>query len=153
MLTTMPTSEPNINLIKQTKSSSTLDFHIADKMTVKPIIAVTGATGLQGGSVINHLLQSGSFRIRGLSRDVSTSRSKELSERDVEMAAANMDDVESLKRAFKGCYGVYAVTNCWEHGWDAETRHGKNMVDAAKAVGIKHFVFSTMGNLQAKNAL
>lgn len=115
-------------------------------MTVKPMIAVTGATGLQGGSVINHLLQSAAFRVRGLSRDVSNARSKELSERGVEMVAANMDDVESLKRAFRGCYGVYAVTNCWEHGWDAETKHGTNMVDAAKAEGIKHFVFSTMGN-------
>jgi hypothetical protein len=63
----------------------------------------------------------------------------------VEVVEAELDDVESLKKAFKGAWGVYGVTNYWEHGDDGETRHGKNMVDAAKFAGVSYFVYATMG--------
>lgn len=45
--------------------------------------------------------------------------------------------------ALKGAYGVYGVTDFWEHGFDTEVRHGKTLVDAAKDVGVKHFIWST----------
>jgi len=34
---------------------------------------------------------------------------------NVELVAADLDDVESLTNAFKGCYGVFGLTNFWEH--------------------------------------
>ncbi|KAK4943314.1 hypothetical protein LTR10_017157 [Elasticomyces elasticus] len=112
--------------------------------TTRPLIAVAGCTGVQGGSVIKYLLKSGLFRIRGLTRNPSSIAARKLLGAGIEVVHAELDDVESLQRAFDGCHGVYAVTNCWEHGWDAETRHGKNMVDAAKENGVKHFIWSTM---------
>lgn len=109
-----------------------------------PLVAVAGCTGIQGGSVVRHLVDSGRFRVRGLTRNTSSIAAKALLDKGVEVVQADLDDVESLRRAFSGCHGVYAVTNCWEHGWDAETRHGKNMIDAAKEQGVKHFIWSTM---------
>jgi uncharacterized protein YbjT (DUF2867 family) len=109
-----------------------------------PCIAVTGCTGVQGGSVIEYLSKSGRFRLRGLTRDTTSVKAQELSKKGIDIVQADQNDVQSLEVAFRGCYGVYAVTNCWEHGWDAETRHGRNMVDAAKAEGVQHFVWSTM---------
>ncbi|KAI1611811.1 hypothetical protein EDD37DRAFT_658559 [Exophiala viscosa] len=111
---------------------------------VRPLIAVAGCTGLQGGSVIEHLVTSGQFRVRGLTRKPSSVAAKKLLARGIEVVQAELDDVDSLRRAFQDCYGIYAVTNCWEHGWNAETRQGKNMIDAAKEQGVKHFVWSTM---------
>ena len=57
---------------------------------------------------------------------------------------ADLDDPSSLERAFEGAYGVFALTDFWEHGAEGEIRHGKNMVDAAKKTGVRHFVYSTL---------
>jgi hypothetical protein len=58
---------------------------------------------------------------------------------------ANLDDVESLKSAFDGAYGVYGVTNYWEmFDVPREIRQGKNIADAAKAKGVQHTVWSTL---------
>lgn len=62
---------------------------------------------------------------------------------EIEIVVANLDDADSVLNALQGAYGVFGVTDFWEHGYDAEVRHGKNLVDAAKAVGVKHFVWST----------
>ncbi|KAG9093176.1 hypothetical protein FRC07_011518, partial [Ceratobasidium sp. 392] len=110
--------------------------------STKPIIAVCGATGFQGGSVIKHLLQDGRFAVRGLTRKPNSAHAKELTREGVDIVQANFDDVESLRKAFKGCYGVYAVTDYFD-AFDNETQQGINIVDAAKATGIKHLVFSS----------
>ncbi|KAG8717151.1 hypothetical protein FRC08_008098 [Ceratobasidium sp. 394] len=107
----------------------------------KPIIAVCGATGFQGGSVVKHLLRDGRFAVRGLTRNPESAHAKELSKNGVPLVQADFNDVESLRRAFNGCYGVYAVTDFFD-AFDQETQQGINIVDAAKATGIKHLVFS-----------
>jgi uncharacterized protein YbjT (DUF2867 family) len=61
----------------------------------------------------------------------------------VDVVEANLDDPKSVLTALQEAYGVFGVTNFWEHGYDAEVRHGKNLVDAAKTAGVKHFVWST----------
>jgi len=73
------------------------------------------------------------------------SRARALKENvpEIELVVADLDDVNSLKKAFDGAYGVFGLTDFWEHGYDGEVRQGKNLVDAAKAVGVKHFVYST----------
>jgi uncharacterized protein YbjT (DUF2867 family) len=117
------------------------------------LIAVTGATGAQGGSVCKFLLKDGKYKVRALTRNPE--KAKDLAAQGVEIVKADMDDVESLKEALKGCYGVYSVQNFWElmggiaqadaiKARDLEIKQGMNLADAAKAVGIKHFVHSTL---------
>lgn len=45
-------------------------------MTDKKVIVVTGATGLQGGSVANFLLEDGTFAVRAITRDVEKPKAK-----------------------------------------------------------------------------
>ncbi|KAG9093846.1 hypothetical protein FS749_013627 [Ceratobasidium sp. UAMH 11750] len=104
-------------------------------------IAVCGSTGTQGGSVINHLQRDGTFAIRALTRKPSSPRAKELAQSGVEVVYADYDDLESLIAAFRGCYGVYGVTN-WFEAFEGEREQGFNLVRAAKAVNIQHFVLS-----------
>lgn len=72
---------------------------------------------------------------------------KQLKEKypSIEVVKGDLNDNESIKSVLKGAYGVFAVTNFWEH-FNSETTQGKAVVDAAKAEGIKHFVWSTLDN-------
>jgi len=61
------------------------------------------------------------------------------------MVAADLDDVASLTAAFSGCYGVYCVTNFWEHfSPEKEVQQIENLAEAAKAAGVRHVVWSTL---------
>ena len=88
-------------------------------MAEKKIIAVVGATGAQGGGLVRAILsdRASAFTARALTRDINADKAKELATLGAEVVAADVDDVESLKRAFKGAYGAFCVTflGFWEH--------------------------------------
>ena len=61
------------------------------------------------------------------------------------MVSADLDDTESLKKAFNGAYGVFGVTNFWEHfSPEKETAQARNIADAALAAGVKHVIWSSL---------
>jgi uncharacterized protein YbjT (DUF2867 family) len=111
------------------------------------IIAVTGATGAQGGGLVRAIAADpqGGFRARAVTRDVNSDKAKALAALGAEVVAANMDDVESLKRAFAGAHGVFCVTPFWEHfSPEREFAQAEAMALAAKAVGVQHAIWSTL---------
>lgn len=115
-------------------------------MTEKKIIAVVGATGAQGGGLARAILSdpSGGFAVRAITRDVNSDRAKELAKLGAEVVAGDVDDLESLKRAFKGAYGAYCVTFFWAHfSPEKEIANASAMARAAKDAGIRHAVWST----------
>ena len=116
-------------------------------MADKKIIAVVGSTGQQGGGLARAILNdpSGGFACRAITRDPSKDSAKALAAKGAEVVAANLDDVDSLKKAFAGAHGVFCVTNFWEHfSGEKEKVQAKNMSDAARAAGVKHVVWSTL---------
>jgi uncharacterized protein YbjT (DUF2867 family) len=116
-------------------------------MAEKKIIAVIGATGTQGGGLARAILDdpNGGFGVRAITRDVNKDKAQALKARGAEVVSADLDDVESLKKAFAGAYGVYAVTNFWEHfSAEKEKAQAKNIADAARAAGVKHVIWSTL---------
>lgn len=110
-------------------------------------ILVTGATGAQGGSVVRHLLDSGSFEVRALTRDASSEKAQALRSAGAEVVSGNLEDPASLRAALEGCYGCFGVTNFWEY-FEREAELGRNLVDAVADAGIEHFVFSTLPNVK-----
>jgi uncharacterized protein YbjT (DUF2867 family) len=59
--------------------------------------------------------------------------------------AADVHDVESLKKAFAGAYGAYCVTFYWAHMQpDLEIAEIRNLAQASRAAGLKHVVWSTL---------
>jgi len=116
-------------------------------MADKKIIAVLGATGSQGGGLVRAILAdpNGGFAARALTRDVNSDKAKELAKLGAEVVAADIDDVESLKKAFHGAYGAYCVTFFWNHfSPDKEIANATAMAEAAKAAGVKHVIWSTL---------
>ncbi|NKE37084.1 NmrA/HSCARG family protein [Natronococcus sp. JC468] len=110
-------------------------------------VLVTGATGNQGGAVVEHLLESESeFDVRGLTRDASGETAQELSERGVTMVEGDLDDKESLEPHVAEVDAVFAVTNFWIQGYDAQVQQGKNIADVSSEAGVEHFVLSGVGS-------
>jgi uncharacterized protein YbjT (DUF2867 family) len=116
-------------------------------MAAKKVIAVVGATGAQGGGLVRAILNdpSGEFAARAITRDANSAKAQELARLGAEVVSANVDDVESLKRAFAGAYGAYCVTFFWEHfSAEKEIAEARNMAEAAKAAGVQHVIWSTL---------
>ena len=116
-------------------------------MANKKIIAVIGATGAQGGGLIRAILadKSSDFAARAITRNVNSDKAKALAQQGVEVVAADIDDVESVKKAFEGAYGAFCVTNFWEHfSAEKEVAQAKNMAQAAKQAGVQHVIWSTL---------
>ena len=116
-------------------------------MSGKKIIAVVGATGAQGGGLVRAILNdpSSGFAVRALTRKVDSDKGKELAKLGAEVVAADLDDVESLKRAFAGAHGAFLLTNFWEHfSGEKEFAQAKNMAQAAKHAGVQHVIWSTL---------
>ena len=110
-------------------------------------IAVAGATGAQGGGLVRAILadKSGQYRVRALTRDANSEKARALAQAGAEVVSANVDDVESLKRAFDGCYGAFCVTFFWDHfSPERETQQGTNLAKAAAAAGVQHAIWSTL---------
>ena len=116
-------------------------------MADKKIIAVAGATGAQGGGLVRAILNdpSGGFTARALTRDVNSEKAKELAKLGAEVVAADVDDSESLKRAFRGAYGAYCVTFFWAHfSPEKELAQATAMAQAAKHARLQHVIWSTL---------
>ena len=116
-------------------------------MNEKKIIAVAGATGAQGGGLVRAILDdpSGAFTARALTRDANSDKARKLATLGAEIVEADVDDVESLKRAFQGAYGAYCVTFFWEHfSPEKELAQAKNMAGAAKHADLEHVIWSTL---------
>jgi len=116
-------------------------------MAENKIIAVMGATGAQGGSLVRAIMsdKSGGFIARAITRNVNSDKAKALAKLGVEVVAADADDPQSLKRAFKGAYGAFCVTFFWEHfSPEKELAHARAMAEAAKDAGLKHVIWSTL---------
>jgi uncharacterized protein YbjT (DUF2867 family) len=112
-------------------------------MSEKQTILVTGATGAQGGGVARHLLDAGRFTVRILTRNPASGKADALRQSGAEIVAGDMEDAASMRSAMRGCWGVFGVTNFWEH-FDKEYRQGKNLVDAVADSAVENFVFSTL---------
>jgi uncharacterized protein YbjT (DUF2867 family) len=110
------------------------------------LIAVTGATGQQGGAVARKLLADG-WKVRALTRDLNKPAAQELASFGAEVVAGDMENRAELDAAFKGAYGVFSVQNFWlpNVGFEGEVRQGKNVADAAKEAGVGHLVYSSVG--------
>jgi uncharacterized protein YbjT (DUF2867 family) len=107
----------------------------------KRTIAVIGATGQQGKGVVNALVNDGAFNVRAITRNPD-----KYSGNANEVVFADLNNLQSLKDAFENAYGVFLVTNFWE-GAD-ETAQGKNAIEAAKAAGVQHFIWSTLPDVE-----
>lgn len=131
------------------------------------LLVVLGATGTQGGSVVDTFLAEPGWTIRGVTRNASSAAAQKLQARGVEVTTANLDKPASLVAAFKGAYAIFSVTDFWGmygalamqggatptgepanvYAGKLEEQQGKNVFDAAaQTEGLQRLVFSSLSN-------
>ncbi|KAJ6116097.1 hypothetical protein N7523_006514 [Penicillium sp. IBT 18751x] len=120
-------------------------------------VAVVGATGIQGGSVVRALINNEAYTVTAITRNSQSEAAKELASKGARIVEADLDDISSLKAALAGSSAAFAVTNFFEpfamlseeEAIEIETRRGMNLAKAAAAtLTLEHFVWSTLPNAE-----
>jgi uncharacterized protein YbjT (DUF2867 family) len=81
--------------------------------------------------------------VRALTRNPDSQKAIELEKLGAEIVKGDLAERDSIYRAVEGCYGVFGVTNFWEH-FHKEYDHGINLIEAVKNSAVQHFVFHTL---------
>jgi uncharacterized protein YbjT (DUF2867 family) len=106
-------------------------------------ILVTGTTGTQGGAVTAALQHAG-VDVAVLVRPGGAERVRPLLNGPAAIVEGNLDDIESLAAACKGCTGVFSVQPAPFADQDSERRQAGNLIRAAKDAGVQHFVHTSV---------
>lgn len=115
-------------------------------------ILITGATGNQGGATLHNLHGKG-FTLRALTRKPESDKARALANNGVEVVQGDLNDAESLKQALTDVWGVYAVQNSWEAGVEGEEEQGKRLAELAKAAGVEHYVYASVGSAHRETGI
>ncbi|KAJ8115546.1 hypothetical protein OPT61_g2833 [Boeremia exigua] len=111
------------------------------------IVAILGATGQQGGSVASVFLEQPlKYHVRALTRNVHSPGAKALEQRGAEVVAADLNDMNSLARAFEGANVIYAMTDFWqEMSFDIEYKQGTDIANiAVELPSLVHFIWASL---------
>jgi uncharacterized protein YbjT (DUF2867 family) len=125
---------------------------MANTQNAERLILVTGSTGKQGGAVARSLLDRG-FQVRALTRNPQKPEAQTLTDQGAEVLQGDVEDHSAMERALEGAYGTFSVQNFWETGYDGEVQQGKTVADAAKAAGVEHFVYSSVGSAHRQTGI
>ncbi|MFE4357885.1 NmrA/HSCARG family protein [Kitasatospora sp. NPDC056800] len=109
-------------------------------------VAVTGATGAQGGATARALLRAGR-PVRALTRNPGSPAATQLAALGAEPARADFDDPASLATALDGTGALFAMSTPFGTDLGVEVRQATALLDAARAVGsVRHVVFTSATN-------
>lgn len=118
-------------------------------------VLVAGATGTQGGAVVDHLLSGeyGEFEVYAMTRNPESAGASALAERGTHVVEGDLTDRETLVPLVEEVECVYCVTTFFEAGTDTEVEQGTNMAEAAAEAGVEQFVFSSVGGADRDTGL
>ncbi|OBT72681.1 hypothetical protein VF21_08568 [Pseudogymnoascus sp. 05NY08] len=112
-------------------------------LTTPKTVLVIGATGKQGGAVIENILaspQAHSFNIVAVTRDAASRKAQKLAAHpNVSVIEGDLANVDNIFNKTGPVWGVYSV----QVNSDVEEQQGKAMADAAVMNGAQHFVYSS----------
>lgn len=120
--------------------------------TGKHLIVVTGATGKQGGAVARELLDR-RHKVRVVTRRPDAEGAQALRQLGAEVVAGDLDDVESLRKAVSGAWGIFAVQNTWEAGVEREEEQGKRIATVAREMGVQHYVYTSVASAHRQTGI
>jgi uncharacterized protein YbjT (DUF2867 family) len=119
------------------------------------VLLITGATGKQGGSVVDALLQlkNNQFAILAVTRNATSAGAKKLAQKsplikivqgDLDNCPALFDEAQRVES--RPIWGVYSVQISMGKGvtMESEVTQGRALIDESIKRGVKHFVYSSV---------
>jgi uncharacterized protein YbjT (DUF2867 family) len=127
----------------------TCNIKIDKAITERPLITIVGVLGKQGRSAAHSLLQSGKYRVRGITRRTDSAEALSLTEQGAELVNVPLDlgYQKEFAAAFRGSHGAFIMTPGIAPPQTHEAELGKQLADAAVEAGVKHIVFSSLENV------
>jgi uncharacterized protein YbjT (DUF2867 family) len=115
----------------------------------KSLITIVGILGKQGRSAAITLLQSGRYRVRGITRRADSPEALALAEQGAELVSIPLDlgYKNEFAKAFRGSQGVFIMTPSIVPPATHEMELGKQLADAAVDAGVRHIIFSSLENV------
>ncbi|MCF3961699.1 NmrA family NAD(P)-binding protein [Streptomyces fuscigenes] len=114
--------------------------------STRDVVLVTGATGQQGGAAARALLAT-EVPVRALVRDPRSKPARAIEALGAELVRADLCDRDSLAPAVEGVRGVFSVQmppmTATGVDFGSELAQAANLVAAARAAGVRHFVQSS----------
>ncbi|KAL4733930.1 putative NAD dependent epimerase/dehydratase [Aspergillus similis] len=130
------------------------------------LIVITGVTGTQGGSVASTYLQLPGWKVRGVTRNLSSPKARALQARGVEIVSGDLNHPTSLEAAFRDANVIFGVTDFWtifqdsesmtkkrpdqditEYCFEVEVQQGRNLADVVALIPtLERFIFSSMAS-------
>ena len=107
-------------------------------MSVTKIIAVVGATGATAGGLARAIMSDpdSGYACRAITREPESAAARTLADHGATVLRADLDDYDSLVRAFDGAYGAFCMTNFFEHfSAEQEAEQAANQARAAPLPG------------------
>ncbi|TAQ83237.1 hypothetical protein B7494_g8437 [Chlorociboria aeruginascens] len=125
-----------------------------------------------GGAVASRFLEIPGWKIRGVTRNASSSSAQDLERTGIEIVQADLDNPSSWDGIFTGATAIFAMTDFWEpffaaypqlqkisdratgeHAMEIEIRRAKTVIDAAaKALmagnSLQRFIYSSLPSLK-----
>ncbi|KAG7443495.1 NmrA-like family protein-like protein [Guyanagaster necrorhizus] len=130
----------------------------------RKLIVVFGATGQQGGSVVASFLKNKDYIVRAVTRKPDSDKAKALAASGAEVVAADLNNYQSIAKAFQGASAAFGVTDFWallqtvgpDGAFEGEIQQGKNLANAAASTPtLEHYVWSSLpsASTNSKGAL
>ncbi|MET4141184.1 NmrA/HSCARG family protein [Pedobacter sp. UYP1] len=128
---------------------SDLKVNRALKQEDKPLITIVGVLGKQGRSAAHTLLQSGCYRVRGITRRIDSPEAICLAGQGAELLSLplNLGYQKEFVEAFRGSDGIFMMTPSIVPPQTHEIELGKQLADAAVEAGVQHIIFSSLENV------
>lgn len=121
-------------------------------MEEQKVIFVTGGTGNQGGAVARSLLKQGKWKVKVLTRNPESEKSRILKSEGITVLQGDLNDPQSYGEYLNDAYGIFSVQN-FMNGIDKEIEQGKRIADLANAKGVKHLLYTSVSGSDLKSGI
>ena len=114
-------------------------------MTTPRRLLISGATGKQGGALIDILLARSSqpFELYAITRNKNSKASKLLAKQNVNLVEGDLDNVNVLfAQVPSPVWGVFSVP-ILDKGIKKEEKQGKDLTRASVEAGVSHIIFTS----------
>lgn len=110
-------------------------------MQTQSRLVVTGVSGHYGRAAANHLLGAPALHLTGTTR--TPSHVQDLAEQGLDVRHADFDEPDGLVNAFQGAQRLLLTSTGAEHAGPRRVRQHRHAIDAARAAGVAHIVYTS----------